>query len=81
MEPCKNVFILIMKIPNKQFTNEYIKNVLEFNKYRCNPFPNIQFTMFFSFDFRREHPIISKIPFLNWYIFKMYFDSKIIDID
>lgn len=38
MELCKNVFILIMKIPSKQFTNDYIKNVLEFNKYRCNLF-------------------------------------------
>lgn len=77
MELCKNVFILIMKIPSKQFTNDYIKNVLEFNKHRCNLFPDVQLTMLFSFNFRREQPIISKIPFINWHIFKKYFYNKL----
>lgn len=65
---CK-LFYEIMYFSEKDLKN-YKKYITE------NNIPNGFFVWSdICIDFRKHHPIISKIPFLNWYIFKKYLKS------
>lgn len=65
----EKLFYKIMYFSEKDLKN-YKKDITE------KQIPNWLFVLSsVCIDFRERYPIISKIPFLNWYIFKKYLKS------